>query len=326
MAKGDADKLRADLDDGYAKLANLLLEALSCAPLTGTEYAVCMFIMRRTYGWAKGENRTSGKSDVIQAEEVARGTNTPRSSVHKAIRELVKASIITSELAEAGNIFAYGMNPDIAAWGDGGPDWKQAKVCLKEAREAGTYSRNRTDLYPKSDIGIAEIGQTSGRKRTDPQGTKPCGTGAEGTPTDSIQTVLQTEDRGESVTPAALPPVEDTNPADFAHMDACNSSFTQAFVGYFRGSKPPQAAQAYAQQCRQQLAVPNAGLTEDEVEAQVRSGNGPRAGTEQSGNFGAERYLERLSKEKQPARASPKRLIDDSRVLPDQAQFGEARP
>ena len=50
MAKGDAEQLRADMDDGYTGIANLLVEALACCPLTSTEYAVCLFIMRRTYG------------------------------------------------------------------------------------------------------------------------------------------------------------------------------------------------------------------------------------------------------------------------------------
>ncbi|WP_447538157.1 replication protein, partial [Escherichia coli] len=41
----------ADLDDGYARLSNMLLEAYSGADLTKRQFKVLLAILRRTYGW-----------------------------------------------------------------------------------------------------------------------------------------------------------------------------------------------------------------------------------------------------------------------------------
>ncbi|EOZ5342736.1 antitermination protein [Escherichia coli] len=44
----------ADLDDGYARLSNMLLEAYSGADLTKRQFKVLLAILRRTYGWNMG--------------------------------------------------------------------------------------------------------------------------------------------------------------------------------------------------------------------------------------------------------------------------------
>ena len=41
----------ADLDDGYARLSNMLLEAYSGADLTKRQFKVLLAILRKTYGW-----------------------------------------------------------------------------------------------------------------------------------------------------------------------------------------------------------------------------------------------------------------------------------
>ncbi|EPO5970247.1 replication protein [Escherichia coli] len=43
----------ADLDDGYARLSNMLLEAYSGADLTKRQFKVLLAILRKTYGWNK---------------------------------------------------------------------------------------------------------------------------------------------------------------------------------------------------------------------------------------------------------------------------------
>ena len=51
MPKGDRDNLKADCEDGFTRIANLILEALALAKLNGTQKGICFFIFRRTYGW-----------------------------------------------------------------------------------------------------------------------------------------------------------------------------------------------------------------------------------------------------------------------------------
>ncbi|ECH9346750.1 replication protein, partial [Salmonella enterica subsp. enterica] len=47
----------ADLDDGYARLSNILLEAYSGADLTKRHFKVLLAILRKTYGWNKPMDR-----------------------------------------------------------------------------------------------------------------------------------------------------------------------------------------------------------------------------------------------------------------------------
>ena len=141
MPKGDADNLRADLDDGYAKVSNLLLEALACAPLTAAEMRVVLFIMRRTYGWARGMDRNTGKADVMTADDIARGTGRPVSTTEKAVWSLVKQQVIHQFPTEdrPGSKCAYGINVETGEWGDG-PDWREARIARREAYQNNAYS------------------------------------------------------------------------------------------------------------------------------------------------------------------------------------------
>jgi len=164
MPKGDADDLRADLDDGYAKVANLVLEALACAPLTKTQYAVVLCIMRQTYGWAKARDRRTGKMAMMTAEHIAAGTAKPVESVRKAIQSLVKAHVILSTEVKAGNYYAYGINPAVSEWGMVTVEWKEAKVTLMEAREDGTYGKKPPEVWSKLTRGMVENDHPIGEK------------------------------------------------------------------------------------------------------------------------------------------------------------------
>ena len=164
MPKGDAQQLRADLDDGFTRLANLLLEGLCAAPLSGAEFRVLNFVIRRTYGWAKAEKRDAGKMDTITAAEMIRGTGLPRGTASHAIASLCKARVLLTALAAPNNLRRYGVNPDLNSWGQATTDWSVFRMTLKDARDTSVY--NRTDLYPNSARPLAENGQTSSRKRT----------------------------------------------------------------------------------------------------------------------------------------------------------------
>lgn len=51
MAKGDRDIFKADIEDGYTKITDLLLEALAMAKLNGVQKGICLFLWRFTYVW-----------------------------------------------------------------------------------------------------------------------------------------------------------------------------------------------------------------------------------------------------------------------------------
>ena len=53
MPKGDKEILKADPEDGTTPIANLLLEAVAIARLSGKEKGIILYLWRRTYGWLK---------------------------------------------------------------------------------------------------------------------------------------------------------------------------------------------------------------------------------------------------------------------------------
>ncbi len=70
------------LENGYTKIANELLEKIAALPISGSEFRVLLYVMRKTYGWGK-------KSDMISLSQFARGTGLPRRNVIRAIQSLV---------------------------------------------------------------------------------------------------------------------------------------------------------------------------------------------------------------------------------------------
>ena len=48
MPEGQDKILKAELEDGYGRIANLLLEALALSNLNGKQMSICLFIIRRT--------------------------------------------------------------------------------------------------------------------------------------------------------------------------------------------------------------------------------------------------------------------------------------
>lgn len=93
----------ADLDDGYSRLSNTLLEAYSGADLTKRQFKVLLAILRKTYGWNKPMDRISDS----QLSEI---TNLPVKRCNEAKLELVRMAVIKQQ----GGMF--GPNKNISEW------------------------------------------------------------------------------------------------------------------------------------------------------------------------------------------------------------------
>ncbi|EHU5043497.1 replication protein [Salmonella enterica] len=93
----------ADLDDGYARLSNMLLEAYSGADLTKRHFKVLLAILRKTYGWNKPMDRITDS----QLSEIAK---LPVKRCNEAKLELVRMNIIKQQ----GGMF--GPNKNISEW------------------------------------------------------------------------------------------------------------------------------------------------------------------------------------------------------------------
>ncbi|EHL1965183.1 replication protein [Escherichia coli] len=93
----------ADIDDGYTRFANELLEAIASADLTARQLKVMLAYARKTYGFNK-------KTDRIADEQIAQLTGLSRQNVNKAKKELISMNCLFMD----GN--QIGVNREVSAW------------------------------------------------------------------------------------------------------------------------------------------------------------------------------------------------------------------
>ncbi|HDR2644650.1 replication protein [Enterobacter asburiae] len=93
----------ADLDDGYTRIANELLEAVMAADLTARQLKVVMAVIRKTYGFGK-------KFDRVSNTQIAAMTGIHHTHVCKAKNEMIAMNIIIT------NGLAIGVNKVIYDW------------------------------------------------------------------------------------------------------------------------------------------------------------------------------------------------------------------
>lgn len=93
----------ADIDDGYTRFANELLEAIASADLTARQLKVMLAYVRKTYGFNK-------KTERIADEQIAQLTGLSRQNVNKAKKELISMNCLFMD----GN--QIGVNREVSAW------------------------------------------------------------------------------------------------------------------------------------------------------------------------------------------------------------------
>lgn len=75
------------LENGYTKIANELIEALARIRIPGEAMQVLLFIIRKTYGWCK-------KEDVIPLSQFVTGTGMKKPTICRALKKLQSMNII----------------------------------------------------------------------------------------------------------------------------------------------------------------------------------------------------------------------------------------
>ncbi|CAQ85217.1 MULTISPECIES: replication protein [Photorhabdus] len=93
----------ADVDDGYTRIANELLESIMSADLTARQLKVVLAIIRKTYGFGK-------KTDRITNTQIAEMTGIHHTHVCKAKNEMIAMKIIVL----SGN--QIGINKIVSEW------------------------------------------------------------------------------------------------------------------------------------------------------------------------------------------------------------------
>lgn len=117
MPKGDRLKLKADPEDGTTPIANLLLEAVACAKLSGTEKGAILFLWRQTYGWVIEGKRLKEKEVSQYTLTKFLGINSK--TAFNILKSLTDKNIFLREFIGAGKGYVYKMNTDITKWNTG---------------------------------------------------------------------------------------------------------------------------------------------------------------------------------------------------------------
>jgi len=78
---------KAQLEDGYTRIANEIVEKLSLLSLTGGELRIMLTVMRKTYGWRK-------KKDRISLSQFEKATGLHHTSVCRVVKKLVAQRLL----------------------------------------------------------------------------------------------------------------------------------------------------------------------------------------------------------------------------------------
>ncbi len=98
------------LEEGFARIANEILDALARTTLTDYESRCIHYLWRKTYGWQAG-NGESKKDDIIAYSQWADKTCIDKRTVIRTLHSLEKRNIVTKRV-----IKRPGKNP-LTIWG-----------------------------------------------------------------------------------------------------------------------------------------------------------------------------------------------------------------
>jgi phage replication O-like protein O len=76
------------LENGYTRISNEILEATAAARLNGTQYAVILCVWRQTYGYQR-------KAHSLSESFITKATGMSRRGIQIAINELIQRNILT---------------------------------------------------------------------------------------------------------------------------------------------------------------------------------------------------------------------------------------
>lgn len=128
-------KQKQNNKEGYTAVANRLLEALAMARLSGVQKSICLFILRRTFGWQR-------EQDCITLKEFASATGSSVTYISKQLKQLVEWNIVQRTTYQPGKAPFYTLNTRVNEWDKG---------CINVQ---GLNERVREGLYKCSSQGL----------------------------------------------------------------------------------------------------------------------------------------------------------------------------
>ena len=104
-----AKKSKADLDDGYTRIANSIMQALYALPISNREMRVLLFIIYQTYGYNHKERELSNGY-------ISKGIGIDAANVSRAVKKLASMKIIKKSLEGKRGAQILGINTHINEW------------------------------------------------------------------------------------------------------------------------------------------------------------------------------------------------------------------
>lgn len=139
-------------EDGYLRISLELLEQLYASPLSGAEFRVALFIMRKTWGWQK-------KEDFISISQVQKAAGLSRKGAVENLNKLVTKRLLVvtkRKLPNAINTYQFNKNYD---------EWLVTKKTL------GSY-QTVTRVVTKRKLGVEREVVTKRKPTIDTKETK----------------------------------------------------------------------------------------------------------------------------------------------------------
>ena len=124
------------LENGFTRIANEILEALSKAPLSGSEFRLAISILRYTYGMQK-------KSAEITTQTLRKTTNLISSRLSEAKKNLIKRGILFVTKKRNRLNATYEFNKNYDGWNS-----LRKNVTLRKNVKDVTEKRNSGGVVP----------------------------------------------------------------------------------------------------------------------------------------------------------------------------------
>lgn len=147
------------LEDGYTRIANELLEAITRTSFTKVEMKVLNVIIRKTFGYNK-------KKDVISLSQFEHATGTGKANISRAIKNLLDNNVIISNK----NRFDrdYELNKHYTEWRGLGVGKTTTGVVKLPTP---TVVKTTTEVLAKQQLGVGNL-TIEGLSKQQPQKTK----------------------------------------------------------------------------------------------------------------------------------------------------------